>query len=723
MSRLGLWGLGTQFEGFGDFAAAMSKRGVGALEMLSIEMKASGTFVSRALGFSSAVFSTVEAELRPEDIRAYDQAVAFWDKLKAKLAAAIAETNAKNTIMRMFWSAHQRFFKSLCICALFSFGLCPSRASGTVILYPLSHSVVCAAIKVPEIARQAQEAIEAGQCAVIGLQTTGESALDEHLKQTGGLGRTFPKFISSTQFILTSFISNHFPCEGVVGPDPSLAAYAGGSLGALGDSLSQQPHTAAEPTQRIQQPEPLPHLVHLRNELLKEAKQLVLPPSPLDDLIDRLGGPSMVAEMTGRKGRLVRVRSDSDPVTYELRANTEEERESLNVMECRRFQAGERFVAIISDAASTGISLHASLRAGNQRRRVHITMEMPWSADKAIQQLGRSHRSGQASSPDYRLVISALAGERRFAAAVARRLESLGALTRGDRRAATGADLSQFNFETKYGKAALKKLITWVAYHHDTPPGVELEPIVKGTSLEGFGVGDLHAQLNRVLKSIGLLDEAGAKVPVSKFLNRLLGAPVEMQNMIFTYYTAIFDADVQAAKRTGTYNEGVSDIRGRVTAVQPPRVIYKNQSLGIETVLHTLAVDRGMAWEEALAQLQGALAAEATARAENSDRSSHARADEMDDFIVPDEETDDDRLGDDDEGDDAHGGSRHAASSRTGFYRSREKVFGSYIHVLCIEKKVGWRTKAVQTRPNTGTKKAEVFWDDVDRTTSSLIHA
>ena len=114
---------------------------------------------------------------------------------------------------------------------------------------------------------------------------------------------------------------------------------------------------------------------------------MVLPPSPLDDLIDRLGGPSMVAEMTGRKGRLVRVRSDSDPVTYELRANTEEERESLNVMECRRFQAGERFVAIISDAASTGISLHASLRAGNQRRRVHITMEMPWSADKAIQQL------------------------------------------------------------------------------------------------------------------------------------------------------------------------------------------------------------------------------------------------------------------------------------------------------------------------------------------------
>lgn len=37
------------------------------------------------------------------------------------------------------------------------------------------------------------------------------------------------------------------------------------------------------------------------NALLQRAKNLVLPKNPLDDLIDRLGGPSKVREQGGRR--------------------------------------------------------------------------------------------------------------------------------------------------------------------------------------------------------------------------------------------------------------------------------------------------------------------------------------------------------------------------------------------------------------------------------------
>ena len=95
------------------------------------------------------------------------------------------------------------------------------------------------------------------------------------------------------------------------------------------------------------------------------------------------------------------------------------------------FQTGRALVAVISDAASVGVSLHAPHPSPGMsvRPRLHITLELSWSADRQIQQLGRTHRTGQACPPEHVLLVTNVCGERRFVSSVARRLRSLGALS------------------------------------------------------------------------------------------------------------------------------------------------------------------------------------------------------------------------------------------------------------------------------------------------------
>ena len=59
MERLGLWGTNSPFATFGDFLEVVGSRGVGALEMIAMDMKAQGMYVCRTLSFAgtSSIFS------------------------------------------------------------------------------------------------------------------------------------------------------------------------------------------------------------------------------------------------------------------------------------------------------------------------------------------------------------------------------------------------------------------------------------------------------------------------------------------------------------------------------------------------------------------------------------------------------------------------------------------------------------------------------------------
>lgn len=125
-----------------------------------------------------------------------------------------------------------------------------------------------------------------------------------------------------------------------------------------------------------------------RQKLLDRIAKMQLPGNPLDDIIRRLGGTKRVAEMTGRKGRFVLNESTGELVYQKRNVDTETAMHKVNLAEREAFQSGKKLVAIISEAASSGISLQADRRVENKRRRVHITLELAQVGGSRARQRG-----------------------------------------------------------------------------------------------------------------------------------------------------------------------------------------------------------------------------------------------------------------------------------------------------------------------------------------------
>ncbi|WP_082737572.1 strawberry notch C-terminal domain-containing protein [Blastomonas sp. CCH8-A3] len=256
----------------------------------------------------------------------------------------------------------------------------------------------------------------------------------------------------------------------------------------------------------------------------------------LDGIIEHYG-PERVAEVTGRSKRLI-TQSDG-----QQRLETRSPR--TNQSETDQFMDGRKPILVFSDAGGTGRSYHASLDAACQKRRIHFLLEPGWRADRAIQGLGRTHRTHQANTPLFRPVTTNCKGELRFTSTIARRLDSLGALTRGQRQTG-GQNLFDpaDNLESEYAKAALS---TWFALLADGK--------LKSATLIDF-------QRRSGLKIVcddGVLEED--LPPIQRWLNRILALPIGMQNAIFEEFLGLVEARVSAAREAGSLDVGVETLR------------------------------------------------------------------------------------------------------------------------------------------------------------------
>lgn len=675
MVRLGLWGPGTSFEDFRQFLVALDTGGVGALELVAMDMKARGMYVCRTLSYKGAEFEVVEVPLEAKMMEVYKKAAEFWAELRVELLSALAflgdEKPSSSQLWRLYWANHQRFFRYVCMSA-----------------------------KVPAVVKLAKQALVDNKCVVVGLQSTGEARTEDAVTK---YGIDLDDFISGPRELLLKFVEENYPLpeepEPLPGedsvkelqrkrhsatPDVSFKGRVrkAAKWKAASDEESDEEsesdsgresvesddefqicnrcnseaerkkllqcsccgqlvhpacvvppetdaisadwscHSCKEKTEEYLQARLLyvaeltrryEGAIERKSKILDIIRAFDLPNNPLDDIIDQLGGPDNVAEITGRRGMLVRA-SSGKGVTYQARNTKDVTMEMVNMHEKQLFMDGKKLVAIISEAGSAGVSLQADRRALNQKRRVHVTLELPWSADRAIQQFGRTHRSNQASAPEYRILFTNLGGERRFASIVAKRLESLGALTQGDRRA--GPSLSAYNYDSSYGKKALLMMYRGIMEQDNLPV------VPPNCSSENPAtIRDFIDKAKAALVSVGIVRDtvvgngkdsgkfSGRIVDsdmhdVGRFLNRLLGLPPEIQNRLFELFVSILDHLLHNARVEGHLDTGIVDMKANTIELQgTPKTVHTDNMSGASTVLFSFVLDRGITWEAASALL------------------------------------------------------------------------------------------------------------------------
>ena len=538
------------------FVAAMEAGGVAAMEVVARDLKALGLYTARALSFDGVEYDVLEHRLSEDERAVYDGFARAFRVIHKNLhralaamgivdeAAGISASAARASALSRFEGLKQRFFGH--------------------VLGSMKASTLIAAIE----ADMAQ-----GWAPVVQLISTGESHLGRALDGLEA-GDDLTEGHLTPKEVVVGWLATAFPVgahrlvevDGVVVAEPLRDAEG-------------RPVVSRE-------------AVALREAALMEVYATAPLPSVLDRLVWRFG-EARLAEVTGRTRRTLR--SPGGALKVAPRSA------SASATDAAAFMAGAKDVLVFSDAGGTGRSYHAAAGSGaSARRRRHYLVEPGWRADAAIQGLGRTHRSGQASAPFFRVVTTDVQGERRFTSTIARRLDTLGALTRGQRQAGSQALFrASDNLEGPLARRALVAHLAELA-------GDRCEAMPYATFED-------WTALRLVAKDGALLDELP---PIQRYLNRLLALPIAMQDALFAALAEKIEAQTEAARAAGTLDLGIETLRAdRVTVAAEddlwtcPRSgsVTRAVTLETETAVHVPSAEGAQAaWGERLAPMRNA---------------------------------------------------------------------------------------------------------------------
>ena len=521
--RLGLWGgKDFPFASRADFIAAIENGGVAAMEVLARDLRAMGLYTARSLSLDGVEYDMLVHALTPEQVRIYDAYAEAFAVIHNNLDSAMKAANvtgdsgtmnrqARSAARSAFESTKQRFFSHL-----------------------------LTSMKTPSLLRAIQQNLDDGHAAVIQIVSTGEALTERRLSDIPTSEWNDVRIDITPREYVLDYLRHSFPVQ-------LYEPYSTDD----GKVLSRAVYADGQPVQCRE-------AVARRDRLIEHLASLAAVPGALDQIVQHFG-IDKVAEVTGRSRRIVR---KDDRFVVENRPG------AANLAETQAFMDDRKPILIFSEAGGTGRSYHAELSAKNRRLRVHYLLEFGWKADAAVQGLGRTNRTNQAQPPLFRPVATNVKAERRFLATIARRLDSLGALTRGQRQTGgQGLFRAEDNLESVYGRDALRQLYRLIC-----------QGKVEGCSLQKFE----ESTGLRLMDETGLRDDLP---PINTFLNRLLALTISMQEILFTAFEDLLAARIEGAINAGAYEIGLETLQAISFEVTDRRVIHQHAATGAETTL------------------------------------------------------------------------------------------------------------------------------------------